>query len=84
MTSFYEASTGKHYLPDTVVQGFNLNKRESQLCWSLLQGLSLDDIADELQQPRNVVRLQVNSLLLKTGVDSESKLVSAVLAKSVG
>ena len=79
-TSVYETSAGLKSLPSAIVRQFSLSAEESQLCLGLVQGKSLDDMADELRRPRSVLRHQFNSLLTKTGTDTEAKLVTTVLS----
>ena len=67
-------------MPSAIVQQFSLSAEESQLCLGLVQGKSLDDMADELRCPRSELRNQFNSLLIKTGTDTEAKLVTTVLS----
>ncbi len=80
--SIYETSAGLTALPPAIVRQFNLSAEESTLCLGLVQGKSLDDMADELHRSRAIVRSQFDSLLLKTGTDTEAKLVITVLSNS--
>ncbi len=82
MTSIYEASAELTVLPTAVVQQFQLTEAESVLCLGLVQGKSIDDMADEIHQPREAIRHQFNNLLEKTGTDNEAKLVTVVLSSS--
>ena len=65
----------------SVVQQFKFTEAESFVCLGIVQGKSLDDLADELQQSRVVLRRQFQSLLIKTGADTEAKLVTKVLSE---
>ena len=80
MTSIYETSAGLTTLPMSVVRTFDFTDQESVLCLGLVQGKSLDDMADECHQPRNKLRIQLNTLLSKTGTDTEAKLVTVILS----
>ncbi len=82
MTSIYEASAGLTVLPTTVVQQFHLTEEESILCLGLVQGKSLDDVADEIHQSREILRDRFHNLLEKTGTDNEAKLVTVVLSSA--
>jgi hypothetical protein len=82
MTSIYEASAGLKVLPTTVVQQFKFTEAESVLCLGLVQGKSIDDVADENHQPRAILRDQFHNLLVKTGTDNEAKLVTVVLSSA--
>lgn len=81
MASIYETSAGLTSLPMSVVQQFKFTEAESFVCLGIVQGKSLDDLADELQQSRVVLRRQFQSLLIKTGADTEAKLVTKVLSE---
>lgn len=80
MPSVYETSAELTTLPIAIAQQFNFTEAESDLCLGLVQGKSLDDIADEYQQPRDRLRHRLHSLLIKTGTDNEAKLVTVVLS----
>ncbi|MCP3907226.1 MAG: hypothetical protein GY712_04345 [Oceanicoccus sp.] len=82
MTSIFEASAELKVLPTAVVQQFKLTKEESVLCLGLVQGKSIDDVADEVHQPREILRHQFHTLLEKTGTDTEAKLVTVVLSSA--
>ena len=82
MTSIYEASAELTVLPTDIVQQFKLTEEESVLCLGLVQGKSIDDVADEVHQPRSILRDQFHNLLEKTGTDSEAKLVTVVLSNA--
>ncbi len=82
MSSIFEASASMTQLPVNIIQQFNFTEAESRLCLALVQGKSLDDIADEYQQPRSKLRGQFDTLLDKTGTDTEAKLITVVLAKT--
>lgn len=84
MTSIYETSAGLTSLPLAIVQRFNLTEQESFVCLGLLQGKSLDDMADEFNISRVILRQQFNNLLLKTGTNTEAKLVTKVLSRGFG
>ncbi len=79
-TSIYDTSAGLKVLPSAIVRQFQLSAEESLLCLGLVQGKSLDDMADELHQSRAILRGQFHSLLVKTGTDTEAKLVTTVLS----
>jgi DNA-binding NarL/FixJ family response regulator len=78
--SVYQASASLKKLPVEIIQQFRLSAEESQLCLGLVQGKSLDDMADELCQSRAILRRQYNSLLSKVGTNTEAKLVTTVLS----
>jgi hypothetical protein len=82
VSSFYEANTGMKVLPVSVVRQFKFTESESLLCLGLVQGKSLDDMADEFCQARHLLRDQFHNLLIKTGTDNEAKLVTILLSKS--
>ncbi|ARN73476.1 hypothetical protein [Oceanicoccus sagamiensis] len=82
MTSIYEASAGLKVLPAAVIQQFQFTEAESVLCLGLVQGKSIDDVADENSQPREILRDQFHNLLVKTGTDNEAKLVTVVLSSA--
>lgn len=50
------------------------------LCLGLVQGKSLDDLAEEFSVSRAAIRNYYHRLLQKTGTDNEAKLVSRVLS----
>ena len=83
MASIYETSAGLTSLPLSVVQKFNFTEAESFVCLGLVQGKSLDDLADELKLSRNKLRQQFQNLLIKTGTDNEAKLVTKVLSRGL-
>ncbi len=83
MSSVYDASAGHTALPVAIVQQFDFTEAESVLCLGLVQGKSLDDIADEYNQSRERLRHQFRGLLVKTGTDTEAKLVTVLLSRSV-
>ena len=78
--SVYEVSANLKQLPPTIVQQFKFTEEESVLCLGLVQGKTLDDLADEFHKPRALLRTQFDSLLQKTGTDNEAKLVSRLLS----
>lgn len=80
MTSVFKTSAELKNLPAEIVQQFRLTDAESLLCLGLVQGKSLDDLADEFSQSRTLLRSQFASLLAKTGTDTEAKLVTTVLS----
>ncbi len=80
MTSVYDTSASLKQLPATIVQQYQFTEEESVLCLGLVQGKTLDDMADEFHQPRSILRYQFGRLLQKTGTDNEAKLVSRVLS----
>jgi hypothetical protein len=80
VASIYETSAGLKCLPLSVVQQFNFTDAESFVCLGLVQGKSLDDLADESRQSRVILRQQFQSILIKTGTDTEAKLVTKVLS----
>ena len=82
MTSIYEASAGLKVLPAAIVQQFQFTEEESVLCLGLVQGKSIDDMADEIHQSREAVRQQFHNLLETTGTDNEAKLVTVVLSST--
>lgn len=82
MTSIYQTSAGLKVLPTAITQQFKLTEAESVLCLGLVQGKSIDDVADEIHQSRKVLRYQFNNLLKKTGTDNEARLVTVVLSNS--
>lgn len=78
--SVYEVSASLKQLPTSIVQQFQFTEEESVLCLGLVQGKTLDDLADEFHKPRALLRSQFDSLLEKTGTDTEAKLVSRLLS----
>lgn len=78
--SIFEASAVLRDLPPPIVEQFHFTELEARLCLGLLQGKTLDDMADELQLPRAEVRAQFKSLLQKTKTDTEAKFVTKVLS----
>lgn len=82
MASVFETSAGLTVLPSAVARQFDLTESESRLCLGLVQGKSLDDIAEEYSQPRQAMRDQFGRLLVKTGTDTEAKLVTILLSRT--
>lgn len=80
MASIFDASAGLKQLPESIVQQFQFTEEESVLCLGLVQGKTLDDLADEFHISRAILRSHYNRLLQKTGADNEAKLVSRVLS----
>ena len=65
-------------------QLFNFTPSEAKVAIALANGLSLDDIADELCVSRNTLRTHLRSAFQKTGVNQQSALVSLVLRSVAG
>ena len=80
MTSVYDTSASLKRLPASIVQQFQFTEEESVLCLGLVQGKTLDDLADEFHMSRAILRIRFDRLLQKTGADNEAKLVSRVLS----
>ncbi len=80
MPSVYDTSASLKRLPESIVHQFRFTEEESVLCLGLVQGKTLDDLADEFKQPRGVLREQFDQLLQKTGTDTEAKLISRLLS----
>lgn len=80
MSSVFDSSPGLKKLPESVVRQFQFTEEESVLCLGLVQGKSLDDLADEFHVSRAAIRSYFHRLLQKTGTDNEAKLVSRVLS----
>lgn len=80
MSSIFDASASLKQLPEPLVQQFQFTEEESLLCLGLVQGKTLDDLADEFHISRAVIRSYYHRLLQKTGTDNEAKLVSRVLS----
>lgn len=80
MSSIFDASASLKQLPESIVRQFEFTEEESVLCLGLVQGKTLDDMADEFHVSRAVLRGHFNRLLKKTGADNEAKLVSRLLS----
>ncbi|HUH38965.1 MAG TPA: helix-turn-helix transcriptional regulator [Spongiibacteraceae bacterium] len=65
-------------------QLFDFTPSEARLAIALANGLSLDEIAEELFVTRNTLRSQLRSAFQKTGVNQQSALVSLVLRSVAG
>lgn len=80
MSSIFDANVRMQHLPESVVQRFKFTEQESVLCLGLVQGKTLDDIAEESRISRSILRNLFECLLRKTGADNEAKLVSRILS----
>lgn len=80
MSSIFDANVRMQHLPQSVVQRFQFTEEESVLCLGLIQGKTLDDIAEESRISRSILRNLFECLLRKTGADNEAKLVSRILS----
>lgn len=80
MSSIFDASANLKQLPESVVRQYQFTEEESVLCLGLVQGKTLDDMADEFHLSRAVIRSYYHRVLQKTGADNEAKLVSRVLS----
>ena len=80
MASVYDTSAGLKRLPASIIRQFQFTELESVVCLGLVQGKTLDDMADEYHTSRAVLRDQFIRLLQKTGADNEAKLVTRVLS----
>jgi DNA-binding NarL/FixJ family response regulator len=81
MGSVFERSADLTVLPPAIVQQFKFTDDESRICLALVQGKTLDDIADEQSRSRNYLRHQFFNLLQKTGTNTEAKLVTVLLSR---
>lgn len=62
-----------------ISETYGLTLKELQLAKQLIQGLSLNEIATESHRSINTIKTQLKSLFLKTGTNSQPKLVSRLL-----
>lgn len=64
--------------PTTLARQFSLSASEAQVAAALAMGDSITAIADERRVSRETVRVQVKTVLAKTGLNSQGKLVALV------
>ena len=83
MASVYESNARLRRLPHSVAEQFGLTPPEATLCLGLLQGKSLSDLVDEQPGSRIDLQERYQTLLRKTGTDTEAKLITVVLSSTV-
>lgn len=64
---------------DSLKTLFGLSKAEVRLAMGLVQGIPLEDIADNHNVSKNTVRVQLQSLYRKTGTSRQHELVTRLL-----
>lgn len=65
---------------DSLKTLFGLSKAEVRLAMGLVQGIPLEDIADNHNVSKNTVRVQLQSLYRKTGTSRQHELVTRLLS----
>ena len=66
--------------PQSIERLFSLTPAEARLLVALVDGLGLDEIAEEFKVSKNTLRNQLNQIFRKTGASKQSELVRMVLA----
>lgn len=66
-----------------IAELFHLTQAEARVALLLAQGMNIEAIADYVDRQANTVRKQLKSAFAKTGVNSQSQLVSLLLTSPI-